>query len=162
MMLDLLLSRLRFGSVILLGALACVVLTIAGFLRTDRVVEDGWKQALSEAAPLPQTGPMARSEAEWLRETGVHASFDATSPWKLAPGDRITVHTGGREHILEVAEVREVSSRLTQIDTRPKTGRFWMVVCREPSRPDLPVVRLLLDDSGTWPEWLMTVPASTS
>jgi hypothetical protein len=132
------------------GLLAGVSLVGIGFANTGSLVEIGFEQAFEHrlpretAFPKEQTDVAAGSEEFWLSRARDPATRPVSWSRPLAPGDRISIETGGAGRSLEVVEVRDLTAGLQDVDTAP-ARRVLLVTCRDAQHGDGRITRLLVE-----------------
>jgi hypothetical protein len=131
--------------------LAGLSLVGIGFANAGSIVELGFERAFehrlqSQAAfaQAPTDVAGAGSEEFWLSRARDPATRPVSWSRPLAPGDRISIKSGGAHRSLEVVEVRDLTAGLTQIDTDP-ARRVLLVTCRDGQRSDGRLTRLLIE-----------------
>lgn len=154
-------TRLQRRHVALAGPLITgLSLVGVGFANTGSIVELGFERALEHRsqrelamAHSPAELADAGSEEFWLSRARDPATRPVSWSRPLAPGDRISIQSGGAQRALEVIEVRDLSDGLTHIDTGHATGRVLLVTCRDNQRIDGRLTRLLIEtDEGPEPQ----------
>jgi hypothetical protein len=137
--------------------LAGLSLVGIGFANAGSMVELGFEQAFEQRsqqqvalsqAPTDIAGE--GSEEYWLSRARDPATRPVSWSRPLAPGDRISIQSGGSQRALEVVEVRDLSEGLTHIDTDP-ARRVLLVTCRDHQRGDGRLTRLLIETDESAP-----------
>jgi len=106
----------------------------------ERALADGTPQTVMRAARAPVAG----SEAYWLSRQHGDAVRPANWSAGLVVGARIRLGPAGREHDLEVVEVRDALPQASTV-VGGKREALVVVSLRDTSDPQAGLVRLLVD-----------------
>jgi hypothetical protein len=148
------LAKATLGMSALVGLAICTFLGLA-LTEPDTILSRIFNQALAQkihgfafTAPIgtqPPQRTLAGDEGFWLSR----AEAELATPFikTLAVGNRIKITSGdGRDHTLEVVDVRALGSNLTSITTAGSDHKFVLVTCKTGPEDGSRTVRFIVED----------------